>query len=235
MMCTLHVGVGSVLAKVTDMTRHPWLMNLWLLSALLLVAACASGGGPVRVNQPLGATPPASSVQALFESGRDDEAASRAAAPAVSSEDVWYGAQSLLRMGQRAEAIQQFTRLRDTAASPAFRRAAEIGLARINEQPDAVGLAQAGAAEFPTEAHVQFEAGITLALQGDMAAAARAFDAAINASPMLAYAYYQAGIAYSRLDRADLTVSRFEAFVRLAPSAPERPQVEGILRTARGR
>jgi len=209
--------------------------RLLVLSLILALAACASGGGGVRVNQPLGATPPASSVQALYESGRDDEAASRASATTVSSEDVWYGAHSLLRMGQRAEAGAQFTRLRDTASSPGFRRAAEVALARVNEQADAVSLAQAAVAEFPSEPHVQFEAGVTLALQGDLAAAARAFDAAINASPMLAYAYYQSGLAYSRLDRADLTVTRFEAFVRLAPSAPERAQVETILRTARGR
>ncbi len=202
-----------------------------LLVVALVSAGCASA--PVRVNQPVGVAPP-SSTQALFESGRDDEVVSRATSPAVRPEDVWFGAQSLLRTGQRAEATEQFRRLRDTAESDAFRRAAEVALARLSGQPDAVQIAQAASGEFSGEAFVQFEAGITFALQGDVAAGAQAFDAAISASPTLACAYYQAGLAYSRLNRPDLTVARFEAFVRLAPSAPERAQVDSILRTARG-
>ncbi len=207
-----------------------------LLSALL-VFGCASGGGRIGISQPeaLGARPSAATLQALYESGRDDEVVSRAAAPTVRSEEVWFGAQSLLRIGQRVEAGEQFRRLRDTAESEAFRRAAEVALARVNQLPDALATAQAASAEFPNDAHVQFEAGITHALLGDMGTAALAFDAAITAAPMLAYAHYQSGLAYSRLNRPDLTVSRFETFVRLAPSAPERTQVETILRAARGR
>ncbi len=200
---------------------------------MLSLFGCASGGA-VRINQPLGATPPASSVQALYESGRDDEVVSRAAAPSVRSADVWFGAQSLLRVGQRAEATEQFRRLRDTAESDEFRRAAEVAMARLENQPDQLQIARDAAGASPTDAFVQFEAGVTLAMQGEFAAGAQAFDAAIGASPMLAYAYYQAGLAYNRADRPDLTIARFETFVRLAPSAPERGQVESILRTARG-
>lgn len=210
---------------------------LTIVVSTLLVFGCASGGGSVRINQPepLGARPSATTLQALYESGRDDEVVTRAAAPSVRSEDVWFGAQSLLRIGQRVEAGEQFRRLRDMAESEAFRRTADVALARVNQQPDALATAQTASAEFPSDAHVQFEVGVTQALLGDMGTAAMAFDAAINAAPMLAYAYYQSGLAYSRLSRPDLTVSRFEAFVRLAPAAPERTQVEQILRTARGR
>ena len=88
---------------------------------------------------------------------------------------------------------------------------------------------------FPIDPVVQFEAGLTFAVLGTQDAAARSFDAATEAAPLLAYAYYQAGLAYSKLERPDLTVTRFETFVRLAPAAPERPQVESILRAARGR
>jgi tetratricopeptide (TPR) repeat protein len=209
------------------------------LTALSLTAVvlsgCASGGGAVRINPPAGTTPPPSSIQALYEAGRDDEVVSRVASPAVRSEEVWFGAQSRLRSGQRAEASDEFRRLRDSAESDAFRRAAEVALARVDGQPGALQVAQAAAALFPDDPFVQFEAGVTMAVQGEVAASARAFDAAISASPMLAYAYYQAGLLYSRIDRPDLTVARFETFVRLAPSAPERAQVESILRTARGR
>ena len=204
-----------------------------LMLLLSLGAGCASA--PARVNAPLGGPPPsASSVQQLYESGRDDEVVSRTVSSSVGSEEIWFGAQSFLRVGQQTGAQEQFRRLRDTAQSEGFRRAAEIALARVGGQADAAELARTAAAAFPGDAFVQFEAGVSFALQGDMAGAAAAFDAALNASPMMAYAYYQSGLAYNRLNRSDLTIARFEAFVRLAPAAPERPQVETVLRSARG-
>jgi len=208
-------------------------MRFPLIAIGIVLCGCASGG-PVRISQPVGVTPPSSSVQALYEAGRDNEVLSRTASPSIPSEEVWFGAQSLLRVGQRAEATEQFRRLRDTAESEAFRRVADVALARLGNQSDALQIAQAASSEFPGDAFVQFEVGVTLAIQGDMAAAAIAFDAATSASPTFAYAYYQAGLAYSRVNRQDLMVARFETFVRLAPSAPERAQVESVLRTTRG-
>jgi tetratricopeptide (TPR) repeat protein len=73
------------------------------------------------------------------------------------------------------------------------------------------------------------------ARSGDFAAAAEAFDRTIEANSRFAYAYYYAGLAYSKIDRADRMALRFETFLRLAPEAPERREVESILRTLRGR
>ena len=49
--------------------------------------------------------------------------------------------------------------------------------------------------------------------------------------PTWAYAHYYAGLAYSKVKRVDLTERHFQAFLRLAPQAPERPGVQSILRT----
>ena len=79
----------------------------------LVLSGCASR--PTRIAQPpLGAPAAATTVQALFESGRDDDVVTRAAATA-GAEELWFSAQSRLRMGQRAEAIADFTRLANTA------------------------------------------------------------------------------------------------------------------------
>ncbi|MEQ1575035.1 MAG: tetratricopeptide repeat protein [Vicinamibacterales bacterium] len=94
---------------------------------------------------------------------------------------------------------------------------------------------QASVEAAPIDGQVLYDQGLVYASQGDYAAAARAFDACIEANPRFAYAYYQAGLAYDKLTRPDLTAIRFETFLRLAPDAPERPQVESILRTMRGR
>jgi hypothetical protein len=38
-----------------------------------------------------------------------------------------------------------------------------------------------------------------------------------------------------RANRHDLMAIRFEQFLKLAPEAPERPEVQSIMRTLRGR
>ena len=55
------------------------------------------------------------------------------------------------------------------------------------------------------------------------------------ADPRFAYGYYNAGLTYDRINRPDLAIARLEMFVRLAPGAPERPEVTSILQTVRGR
>jgi len=77
------------------------------------------------------------------------------------------------------------------------------------------------------------ETGEDLLRQRDFVAAAETLDRCIAANPRRAYAYYYAGMAYRQLDRVDLMADRFDTFVRLAPDAPERPQVETILNSLR--
>ncbi|MDP6371679.1 MAG: tetratricopeptide repeat protein [Vicinamibacterales bacterium] len=83
------------------------------------------------------------------------------------------------------------------------------------------------------EAHYQL--GLVLAGRREFPAAAAAFDAAAERDPSYAYAFYQAGLAYYRHRRIDVMAARFEAFLKTAPQAPERTQVESIMRTVRGR
>ena len=110
---------------------------------------------------------------------------------------------------------------------------AEIAVQQIPELKAVAGIDVVG--PFPAEVQVYTDMAAATFCNAPHAAAAQAFDASLSASPTLAYAHYQAGLAYNRLNRPDLTVARFETFVRLAPSAPERPQVDTILRAARGR
>ncbi|MDP6605974.1 MAG: tetratricopeptide repeat protein [Dehalococcoidia bacterium] len=83
------------------------------------------------------------------------------------------------------------------------------------------------------EAHYQL--GLIRARRQEFPAAAAAFDAAAERDPSYAYAFYWAGLAYYRHQRVDMMAARFEAFLKTAPEAPERPRVESIMRTVRGR
>ena len=46
-----------------------------------------------------------------------------------------------------------------------------------------------------------------------------------------AYAHFYAGLAYSKARRIDLTAQHFQTFLRLAPQAAERGEVQSIIRT----
>ncbi len=92
--------------------------------------------------------------------------------------------------------------------------------------------AAAGAPEIP-QAHYQL--GTVLARFEDWGGAAEAFRRVAELDPGFAYAHYFAGLSYSRVGRADRTSEHFERFLRLAPKAPERPAVETLMRTLRGR
>jgi len=65
--------------------------------------------------------------------------------------------------------------------------------------------------------------------------AAAEFDAAAMLNPTNAYAHYYGGLMHYRANRPDRMAIHFEQFLKLAPDAPERPEVTQIMRTVRGR
>jgi tetratricopeptide (TPR) repeat protein len=83
------------------------------------------------------------------------------------------------------------------------------------------------------EAH--YQRGIVLMSRKDYGGAMDAFTKAAQLDSAFAAAHYYAGLASYRVKRIDLMTDHFESFIKLAPSAPERPEVESILRTVRGR
>lgn len=56
---------------------------------------------------------------------------------------------------------------------------------------------------------------------------------AIEREPGNAYAHYYAGLAYNGLRRRDKALHHFDLFLRLAPDAPEAPQVRSLLAALR--
>jgi len=95
----------------------------------------------------------------------------------------------------------------------------------------AVQEANQAVASGPSIPEAQLQRGLALTSAQNMEEAAAAFQKASDLDPSWSYAHYYAGIAYSKVKRADLTASHFQAFLRLAPQAPERGEVQSILRT----
>lgn len=216
---------------IAEITRALAPIVVW--GTIMIVAGCASGGGRAAVARPANA-PDSSSIQALYESGEDREIVNRvknSVANDATGADRWFAAQSQLRLGLRNDALNDLTELTQTSADPAVQVAAQLAIARLMNDADTLRQARAAAASYPESLLVQYELGLSYAVANDFASAARIFDACIATAPSFAYAYYQAALAYQHLERPDVMANRFERFVRLAPSAPERPEVESVLRT----
>jgi len=197
------------------------------LVVLTMAIACASGGGRARTATPA-AVSPSASFQTLYESGADREVVNRAAATTA---DRWFAVQSKLRLGFRDEALGDLMALSQVPDDPAMQAAAQLAIGRLTNDDAASGDARAKAGAFPGNVFVQYELGLSYAAAGDFQSAARAFDLGIDTAPMFAYAYYQSALTYQRLNRPDVMANRLDRFARLAPNAPERPQVESILQT----
>jgi tetratricopeptide (TPR) repeat protein len=80
---------------------------------------------------------------------------------------------------------------------------------------------------------VPYYRGMVAAARKDYAASAANFEKAIELNPNNAYAHYYAGLAYNALKRSDKTVQHLDAFLRLAPDAPEAKKVQSVLRSFR--
>jgi len=84
-------------------------------------------------------------------------------------------------------------------------------------------------------ASARYQLGLVESARNKPAEAAEAFAKAADLDPQMAYAHYEAGMAYYKAKRVDRMAVYFENFLKLAPNAPERPAVQSIMRTVRGR
>jgi tetratricopeptide (TPR) repeat protein len=80
-----------------------------------------------------------------------------------------------------------------------------------------------------------YQLGLVQAHKNDLEGAAASFGRAVTAEPSFAYAHYYAGLMYSRMQREDQVTVYWEAFLKLAPQAPEAAQVQAIMPTLRAR
>ena len=169
----------------------------------------------------------------LFESGKYQEVVERTAA------DESAGAQYLkglahLKLNQNDEAKDAFRRL--DRGDDAWKAVGESAIALVDGNRDgALDAARAAVERNEGLAEAQYQLGRVLEARGDRPAAADAFVKATQANPQMAYAHYHAAMNYYEAKRVDRMAIYFENFLKLAPNAPERPAVESIMRTVRGR
>jgi tetratricopeptide (TPR) repeat protein len=195
-------------------------MKKMLLMALLLFPSTAVGQDTAQARR-------------LFEAGQYQQAIDTATdAP----EAIYTAAQSYQRLGATAEASGAYAQL---AARPEGDPWHFIGLSGSQLVADDTGAALTSARQATAMAgnlpDAHFQLGLVLAKQQNFAGAAAAFDRTAELSPDYAYAHYYGGLMHYRAGRPDQMAIHFEAFLKMAPEAPERPEVLQIMRTVRGR
>jgi lipoprotein NlpI len=85
----------------------------------------------------------------------------------------------------------------------------------------------------PDNAEVYYYRGVLAAHRKDYKAAAESLERAVKLEPDHAYAHYHAGLAYNLLKRPDKMLEHFQAFLKLAPDAPEAQKIRTVVRSAR--
>jgi tetratricopeptide (TPR) repeat protein len=173
----------------------------------------------------------ANDVRRMYDAGQYQQVIA-AAGPQADPRVTFLRAQSHQKLAQVNEARQAYAELAARPDSDAWRDVGRSALALLMQDPvgalDAANqaVAREGA---PPEAYLQ--QGLALSARQDFAGAAVAFQKASDLDPTWAAAHYYAGLAYSKVKRIDLTAQHFQTFLRLAPQAPERAEVQSIMKT----
>jgi len=177
----------------------------------------------------------AATLQRMFEAGQLREVAASGttdAAPAA----IYLAGLSHQKLGEREQALAAYGRLAAGAGGPVWQAIGASAQQLLQGQLDAaMQSADAAVAAGGTVPEAHYQRGLVLANRQAWSEAAAAFDRAAQLNPSMAYAHYNAGLAHYRANRTDQMAVRFEQFLKLAPKAPERPEVQQIMRTIRGR
>jgi tetratricopeptide (TPR) repeat protein len=202
--------------------RREWTM---LFAMMLTIAVTAAGQDPKP-------TP-----QKLFESGKYQEAIDGVRArPDAPPDQVFLRALAHRKLDQNDEAKQAFASLGGAAEGSAWKSIGNSGTALVEGNLDAALEAANKAVEADGgSAQARYQLGLVESAKNNQPQAAAAFAKAAELDPQMAYAHYEAGMAFYKAKRVDRMAVYFENFLKLAPAAPERPAVLSIMRTVRGR
>ena len=168
-------------------------------------------------------------VQRLFQSGDYDEAVQ--AAQNADPASVYVAAQAMVKADQADRAREQFSILR-ASDNPAWQLVAQSGEALVGgDTGSAVTFARLATELGGDTPFAFYQLGLAASTANDWGTATAAFSRAIELKPDFAYAHYYAALAYQRVRRLPRAGEHFDAFLRLAPDAPERQAVQAIMRT----
>ncbi len=201
-----------------------------LMTVLLLTAAVAATAPQAKPKQE--ATP-----KQLFESGKYQEVIDTVKAHTdAPQEQVYLRALAHRKLNQNDGAKDAFGALAAADEGSAWREIGTSGTALVDGKLEEAEAAARKAVETDGNlAPARYQLGVVESARNNQPQAAEAFAKAAELDPQMAYAHYEAGMAFYKAKRVDRMAVYFENFLKLAPNAPERPAVQSIMRTVRGR
>jgi tetratricopeptide (TPR) repeat protein len=174
-------------------------------------------------------------LQKMFEAGHHQqvvEATGTDAPPPA----LYTAAQSHQKLGANGQALDLYRKLAELPEGDVWHFIGLSGQQLLEGQNDAALESAQRAVELNGDlAESQYQLGLVRARRQEWRDAAEAFERAAELNPAHAYAHYYGGLMYYRASRPDRMAIHFEQFLRLAPEAPERPEVLQIMKTVRGR
>jgi len=175
------------------------------------------------------------SPQKLFESGKYQEAIDTVKKRSdASPEDVYVRALAHRKLNQNDDAKEAFGAL--AGRDGAWKEIGNSGTAMIEGNMDNAAAAARKAVDADgNSSEARFQLGLVESARNKQQQAADAFAKAAELNPQMAYAHYEAGMAFYKAKKVDRMAVYFENFLKLAPNAPERPAVQSIMKTIRGR
>ncbi len=215
------------------------LIGLLLLSSPAVPSPAGPAVQPLASQQSSTASSQAE-VRKLFEAGKYQELVQKAPDAIKASEGdkasiQYMAAQSYQKLGKWDDVKNVYKELAARDMKDPWHYIGLSGEALVNHDNTAALDAGMKAVDLgPNNPYAYYQLGMAFSLKPDFAKAANAFQKAALLDPTFAYAHYYAAMSYYKLKRIDLMATHFEAFLKLAPNAPERPQVESIMRTVRG-
>ena len=175
------------------------------------------------------------SPQKLFESGKYQEAIDTVKKRSdASPEDVYVRALAHRKLNQNDDAKEAFGAL--AGRDGAWKEIGNSGTAMIEgNMNNAAAAARKAVDADGNSSEARFQLGLVESARNNQQQAADAFARAAELNPQMAYAHYEAGMAFYKAKKVDRMAVYFENFLKLAPNAPERPAVQSIMKTIRGR
>lgn len=165
-------------------------------------------------------------VQKLLQSGSYDEAVQ--AAQGGDPASIYLAALALMRMEQSDRASAEFGKLSDGA----WGLIGESGQALMaNDAGRAVDAARRATEAAGDNPFAFYQLGLAASKAGDFATTANAMSRAAELKSDFAYAHYYAALGFQRQRQLPKAAQHFDAFLKLAPDAPERSAVQQIMRT----
>jgi len=180
----------------------------------------------------------AQTAQALFERGAYAETVQRVNSERAAGNNdpasAYLAGQAFDKLGRHQDARSEYARL-TAGDNETWHAIGQSAIALIDNANDEALAEARKARDLSGESGWAFyQLGLVHMKRNEFKDASQALDRAAELMPEFAYAHYHAGVAHQREKRFSPMAEHFQAFLRLAPDAPERRQVQLALSALKG-